>query len=295
MPIGNSQRSQEHPPLSEVTAHPKVPGSAVVSGGHPMRHPSVGQTMHCHGRHLQKHFSNLHPALIPALPTQYHSQPGNQILPGIHSGMSLGDWPVPAPTSLQLVCKCCLLWQLLCKVPETACLTLFPSCPSPKPPGPSPVCFTFLNRQWCRPRQHTAPWGKQEWTEVTFFCTQNIPSMPPAPASGCLSPSTGLCALLWGTADQHGEEQSWVFTQQSWPALRERAAEACSGRSGLPRIASTLREERMPLTQTSFLLSFSSCHHLPTSCSCHLPLAIRQLHSAQSDFWFSPFKLCFYK
>lgn len=104
--------------------------------------------------------------------------------------------------------------------------------------------------------------------------------------------STGLCAPLWGT----GEEQRWVFTEQSWPALHEWAAKACSGWCGLPQIASTHREERMTLTWTYFRFSsFSSCHHIPTSCSCHLPLAVRLIDSLQSSFRFSPFKLCFDK
>lgn len=152
-------------------------------------------------------------------------------------------------------------------------------------PGQPVRCY------WCRP-SHVA-W--QEWTDVTLllhgkhflfdnsFCFR----MPIA--------STGLCALLWGTAEQCGEEQRWAFTQQSWAAFHDHAAEACSGWGGLPQIASTQRQERMTLTWTNFgFFSFSSCHHLPTSCSCHLPLAVR-LDSPQSDFWFSPFKLYFDK
>lgn len=63
-------------------------------------HCGLDKALPC--RHLQKHFPYPHPALTSALPTQYHSQPGNQILPSIHSGMSLGDWPATAPASLQL-------------------------------------------------------------------------------------------------------------------------------------------------------------------------------------------------
>lgn len=106
--------------------------------------------------------------------------------------------------------------------------------------------------------------------------------------------STGLCDQLWGTADQHVKEQRWVFSQQNWPAFHEHAAGACSVWGGLPQIASLSREERMTSTYFRFS-SFSYCHHLLTSCSCHFPLAIRQLDSLQSDFWLSPFKLCFNK
>lgn len=106
--------------------------------------------------------------------------------------------------------------------------------------------------------------------------------------------STGLCDLLWGTADQHGEEQRWVFSQQNWPAFHRHAAEACSEWGGLPQIASTSREERMTSTYFRFS-SFSYRHHLLPSCSWHFPLVIRQLDSLQSDFWLSPFKLCFNK
>lgn len=114
----------------------------------------------------------------------------------------------------------------------------------------------------------------QKWP---FVCMQNIPPLPPASASGCLSPSVGLYALLWNTTDQHGEEQLKVHSAElagpSWVCSRSMSREI-----GLPLVASALREEKMPLIWTSIF--FSSCHNLPTSCSCHFPLAIRQPDSA---------------
>lgn len=79
---------------------------------------------------------------------------------------------------------------------------LFPSSPSPKPPGPSPACFMLLNRQRCRPGQHTDPWGKQERTEVTFFLARRI--FPPChqllPQDDCPPPQvSALCSVALQT------------------------------------------------------------------------------------------------
>lgn len=253
-----------------------------------------GQTRHCRCRYLQKHFPSLHlhfQSLQHCHPTATHSQ-GTEFCPASTDGW-VWDWSVPL-ASLQLVCKCCLSWQLLHKVPATACLIVFPLSPPQKHQDPAQPLSCYWTGNSTDPANRV-PWGKQERTEVTFFCMQNTPSVPPASASGCLC-STGLCILLWGTADAHAQDQSWVFTQQCWPARCDHAAEACSGWSVLPWIAFTLREEKMPLTWTVLLFSsLSSCHYLPTSCTCHLLLAIMQLNSAQSDFQFSPFKLCFCK
>lgn len=230
-PTRSSRQSQEHPPLSDITTHNKVPGSAVVTPhGIPGHH-----TRQCHGRHPQKHIPDLHPVLSAVLPI-----PSRESNSAQHP--STKGWAWVVADALQMLPPSAANVQDPCK----SCLVVFTSSSSPKLWGPRPACAVLLNRQWCRPSQPTAIWCRQAWTDVTFFGWKafSLWHQLLLQDSCCLHRS--LCSAL-GSCRPTGEEQRWVFTQQSWPSFHEHA---CSGWGGLPQIASTHREERMTLTWT---------------------------------------------
>lgn len=95
--------------------------------------------------------------------------------------------------------------------PVWSCFLLLPPKNHWHPAQPVSPYWTNNGADPADTQPHGTSKNGQKWP---FVCMQNIPPLPPASASGCLSPSAGLYALLWNTTDQHGEEQLKVHSAE---------------------------------------------------------------------------------
>lgn len=184
-----------------------------------------------------------------------------------------GGWSAPVPASLEML-------PPLAATVQGPCISLFDPVSFfslSKTTGTQPSLFHLIEQTTVQTQLTHSPMGqaRMDRSDLLFACKifPHCHQLLPQDAF----PPPQVSTLCSGTLQTNMVKSSWMFTQQSWPALHECAAEACPGWSGLPLVASTLREEKMPLIWTSI---FSSCHRLPTSYSCHFPLAIRQPDSA---------------